>query len=519
MSKQTNNRTWLALAAVLLAAGLACAQDAANSKPATDENEPADKPEVVIEKGDVPVAPKSAAVFQTQKILDAFATPVVCSIRRWMFFQNGTISPRAEKTATLKFDAAWPGIFRHDFSHNAAWIFFKVRTEGSSEWQPVRLAADKVMNPAGYGCEESTSPIDLMVPNGADGFTGMFLRLADQSPETELKAKGITAIWDFSANKGITKDTKVEIRVFAIRMMYITKGPYCLGSGGRERYGFYQYTDEKQDTLPFKVTGPGAIPTGKQPGRLWARGMEPDDGGEIPATFPNGYAAFYCMTTPLEHGEYAAYLNALSPEEQEKRFVDDPAGAKDYKGMVSRIGEAPNYVFVQAGFRKGAGIWNLSYLDAALYTAWAGLRPMTELEYEKALRGFRDPLPDEAGYSYWGMNFGGGIYNNQPRMRMVSVIDNEVRRTFKGTHGLGTLALPDDWPKQNAVGVTTRGGWGATDSSGFADIFRTSDRHLSDFDAERRAGFGWRAVRTAPVEAEWNTARGETAEAPAKSGK
>ena len=143
---------------------------------------------------------------------------------------------------------------------------------------------------------------------------------------------------------------------------------------------------------------------------------------------------------------------------------------------------------------------------------------MTELEYEKALRGFRDPLPDESGYSYCGMNFGGGIYNNQPRMRTVSVSDAASRK-FMGTHGLGTPALPADWPQETAVGVTTRGGWGAEDKSGFQDIFRTSDRHLSDFDPERRAGFGWRAVRTAPVEAEWNTARGEVTEAAAKSGK
>lgn len=519
MIQKTKKGRWLALTAVLLSAGVVCSEEAADSKSSAGEKEPTEKNEVVIEKVDAPPAPKTAAPFQAQKILDAQVTPVRVTLRRWIAFENGTVVPRDEKTATLKFDASsdmrsmWTFLnFRNDLSHTAAWIFFKVRTEGSSEWQPVRLVADKVMNPTGYGCEEATPPIDLMVPGGADGFTGLFLRLADQNVETTLKAKGITAIWDFSANKGITKDTKVEIRVFAIRMMYIAKGPYYLGSGGRERYGFYQYTDGKQDTLPFKVTGPGAIPTGKQAGRLWARGGEPEDGGEIPATYPNGYAAFYCATTPLEHGEFAAYLNALSPADQEKRFVDDPAGTKDYQGLVSRIGEAPNYVFVQNGFRKGHGIWNLSYLDAALYTAWAGLRPMTELEFEKALRGFRAPMPDESGYSYWGINFGGGIYNRQPQMRVLTVI-GDASRKFTGTHGLGTLALPTDWPTPDAVGVMTRGGWGAP------DLFRTSNRGMCDVDPERRADFGWRCVRTAPVEAEWNTARDENPEPAVKSGK
>jgi hypothetical protein len=510
MIQKTKKGRWLALTAVLLGAGVVCAEEAADSKSSVGEKEPTEKNEVVIEKVDAPPAPKTAAAFQAQKILDAQETPVLVTRRRWIWFTNGTVVPRDDTRATLKFDATFD-TFRNDLSHTAAWVFFKVRAEGSSEWQPVRLVADKVMNPTGYGCEEAAPPIDLMVPSGADGFTGLFLRLADQNVDTTLKAKGITAIWDLSVNKGITKNTKVEIRVFAIRMMYIAKGPYYLGSGGRERFGFYQYTDGKQDTLPFKVTSSNSIPTGKQAGRLWARGGEPKE-GEIPATFPNGYVAFYCATAPLEHGEYAAYLNVLSPEDQEKRFVDDPAGAKDYKGMVSRIGEAPNFVFVQAGFRKGAGIWNLSYLDAALYSAWAGLRPMTELEFEKAMRGFREPMPDEAGYSYWGINFGGGVYNTQPQMRVLTVL-GDASRKFMGTHGLGTLALPDDWPTPDAVGVMTRGGWGAPDT------FRTSNRGMCDVDPERRAAFGWRGVRTAPVEAEWNTTRGEPPEAMAKSGK
>jgi hypothetical protein len=63
------------------------------------------------------------------------------------------------------------------------------------------------------------------------------------------------------------------------------------------------------------------------------------------------------------------------------------------------------------------------------------------------------------------------------------------------------------------VGVMTRGGWGAPDT------FRTSNRGMCDVDPERRAAFGWRCVRTAPIEAEWNTARDEKPEPAVKSGK
>lgn len=436
--------------------------------------------------------------FHAQQIIDAHVSPV--PMQRRIRFGSGTIVPRDAKTAALTFDVSYQGCFRDDLSHDATWVFFKVRAEGSSDWQHVRLAADKVMNPTGYGCTEANVPIDLMVPAGEDGFTGMFIRSADHCPGTTLNARGVTAVWDFTANEGITKDTKVEMRAFAFRMIYVPKGPFTVGSGGHEMYGFYQYTDGKQDTQPYTVSGAGPIPTGMQEGQLWARGSEPEDGGEIPATFPNGYAAFYCMASPVDGAPYAAYLNMLPAAVADKRFFID--------AVLGRSGKSPNYIYSGSYRQKSNGIWGLSYLDGALFSAWAGLRPMTEFEYEKALRGFREPVPDEAGYSFWGMNFGGGIYNGQPRMRVVA-IDDPVGRAFLGTHGLGELALPADWPPETAEGVATRGGWGAAGGGGFQDTFRTSDRHMSDVDAERRAGFGWRCVRTAPVEAEWNTSRGE----------
>jgi hypothetical protein len=39
----------------------------------------------------------------------------------------------------------------HGLFHDAAWVFFKVRADEKSAWQHVRLAADKVLNPTGYG--------------------------------------------------------------------------------------------------------------------------------------------------------------------------------------------------------------------------------------------------------------------------------------------------------------------------------------------------------------------------------
>jgi hypothetical protein len=66
---------------------------------------------------------------------------------------NVRIVPGDDKQATIQFDADWTGSWRNDLNHDAAWIFFKVRPEGAKEWQHIRLAADRELNPTGYASE------------------------------------------------------------------------------------------------------------------------------------------------------------------------------------------------------------------------------------------------------------------------------------------------------------------------------------------------------------------------------
>ena len=90
--------------------------------------------------------------------------------------------------------------------------------------------------------------------------------------------------------------TEVEFRGFGIDMTYVAEGPFYVGSDGTELNSFYTYTKDGLRSPPYRIKDPGAIPTGRQPGRLWARkGAQPEDGGEVPASFPNGYTAFYCI--------------------------------------------------------------------------------------------------------------------------------------------------------------------------------------------------------------------------------
>jgi hypothetical protein len=384
---------------------------------------------------------------------------LVTGAARAVTITNVTMVPRDGRTATVKFDVAWDDSWRHEANHDAAWVFFKVRGEGEKEWRHVRLVADKVLNPTGYGQERSGTRLDFIVPDGKDGFLGMFVRRAEYGVG-KVAATKVTAVWDLTANKGITKDTNVSVRAFGIEMVFIPEGPFYLGSGGTEPYRFYKYTDGTQHTLPYRVTSAGAIPTGQQAGKLWARrGAQPEDKGEIPAAFPNGYPAFYCMKFHIAHGQYTGFLNTLTAAQAKER---DP------------------------------GNNGLSWADGAAWAAWAGLRPMTELEYEKVTRGPMEPgwdTGDELDHpSYWEVKSINGwrVF----RERSVTVA-HAKGRGFKGTHGRGTPALPADWPQDDAIGTGTRGGHGAAG--------RPSHRlDAAIVEADRPRWGGWRGVRTAP---------------------
>ena len=476
---------------------------------------------------------------------------------------NMKVVPRDAKTATIRFDIAWNDSWRHEINHDAAWVFFKVRADDRSEWRHVRLAANRVLNPQGYSHEQTPpppkrtdsrlpfylpgradygrpggaersrlfftgvdrdTPLEFLVPDGADGpvaaerprgdgFTGVFLRRAEKGAGT-VRMRGVTVVWDLTASKGITDAGKAQVRAFGLQMVYVAEGPFYLGTGGTEANAFYAYTEDHRSSPPYRVTSAGAIPTGRQAGKLWARkGAQPEEGGEIPASFPNGYAAFYCMKNLITPRQYAGFLETLTVAQAEERWSNSAKWVRPHFGYTGRVhgqvlrkGEAPNYTysFAVGDPRSGAGCFGMSWADGAAYAAWAGLRPMTELELEKAVRGPRAPIPEECCACYWGMDvFSSATWHafkgHEVQGERTVTVGNAKGRGFKGTHGNGTPMLPADWPQEDAVGAGFR-----VTHFRFTelDLPRTllSDRLIAAAaDPRRLMSYKWRGVRTAPL--------------------
>jgi hypothetical protein len=141
---------------------------------------------------------------------------------------------------------------------------------------------------------------------------------------------------------------------------------------------------------------------------------------------------------------------------------------------------------------------------------------MTELEVEKAVRGPREPVPDETGPSFWGISpFAIGAWHSSKcgQGERAVTVGNAAGRKFAGTHGRGTPTLPADWPQDDAVGAGIRCSPFALTRISAADIShqatrddlldmpraRLSDRFYAAFVCpDRHPRFRWRGVRTAP---------------------
>lgn len=117
--------------------------------------------------------------------------------------------------------------------------------------------------------------------------------------------------------------------------------------------------------------------------------------------YPNGYNAFYIMKYELSRERYLDFLNQIT-ETQAATLRSQQVNFQGTAGTIT--GAHPNLANSQpwraVDFKAGAEPSCSGFLEYFAYTDWAGLRPFTEMEYEKACRG---PVPPQA-YDYpWGL--------------------------------------------------------------------------------------------------------------------
>jgi len=353
---------------------------------------------------------------------------------------NVTVLNAANGLADVRFDLSWDNSWHNSWPENggalnvtnwdAAWVFVKFRASGG-HWQHA------ILNTSGHLATGGTQ-IDLGV-NPAGQPVGAFVhRTADGNGSLNCAAMSLK--WNYAAT-GLGGTNAVDVSVHAIEMVYIPPGAFYAGSGGSEYDAFFAGTNPAQ---PYQIISEAAIPVGTNGmNYLIVSGAHGGDGqGPIPAAFPKGYNAFYLMKYEISQGQYTDFLNFLDPGLANTYFMN---AYGTWRNTVSRTGlvytcEAPdracNYI---------------SWQDLTLYLKWAALRPMDELEYEKACRGPLYPVPNEYP---WGDTLVAGMTG------------------FSGVDGSGTeTAVPTNANAivNSGVGGPVRVGIFATATSGRHD--------------------------------------------------
>jgi formylglycine-generating enzyme required for sulfatase activity len=255
----------------------------------------------------------------------------------------------------------------------------------------------------------------ILVP--ADSTGAFIYRSADGTGSVNYQ--NVQLRWQYGIN-GVTDDALIQVKVFAIEMVYVPQGAFAAGGGTNSPpqfwYGFLLTTINTANatTVPSGNAGISSSPQGGYPSGI----TTPTN-----ALWPNGFGAFYCMKYEITQGAYRDFLNTLTYAQQVSRTATAPSSAAGTGALESTNANRNGLDIMTSGVAAtftpavyacnldGDGIYDenvdgewiacnwLTWMDGCAYVDWAGLRPMTELEYEKACRGTLTPVANERA---WG---------------------------------------------------------------------------------------------------------------------
>jgi formylglycine-generating enzyme required for sulfatase activity len=350
-----------------------------------------------------------------------------------------------------------------------------------------------------------------------------------------------------------------DVKAFAIEMVSNPTGAFYVGDGSTS--GSYSRGGSPD---PVIIGG-----NGQDKGNTYSWQINtPNNSTPLNYTFPTGYYGFYMMKYELSNAGYRDFLNTLTYTQQTSRMsgpANSPIGTGTWYGLnnveIATPGVAAtstpavfgcdangNNIYNEANDGEWVSVGAISVEDMYAYLDWSALRPMTDLEFEKACRG---PLLPLAGQYAWGTvtpyktgtigisgsnqfdeiiaptgtlntnldstNFSGinrplrnGIFATSTSSRSLSGAGyygameltgnlceltincyNAQAVTFDGSHGDGNLGLSDHnttWPV--AIGShTTGGGSGSIVTMAFA-LNARGGSYYSDPSATIAGGYG-----------------------------
>lgn len=198
----------------------------------------------------------------------------------------------------VKFDISWDNSWRvNSGSQNwdAAWIFVKYRIKSQTVWNHATL---NYVDGTGGG-DGHTVPANATIAsandNSAGGAHGVFIHRDAVLTQQSVSYTGVQLRWNYGEDF-VGDGDSVEICVFAIEMVYVPTNSFYIGSEGTDEWGDFSVNTNNSVEAPYHILSEDAIPVGSNYGDLqYDASNYGDILGPIPAAYPKGYNAYYCL--------------------------------------------------------------------------------------------------------------------------------------------------------------------------------------------------------------------------------
>lgn len=371
-------------------------------------------------------------------------------------------------TLIVQFDITWNNSWRNKINHDAVWLIFKTQTSGS----PLTLYAHCNMKNAGTD-PSGTSPgsdtnLEVYVPSDK---VGAFLRPKNYRAPGTVTSTSVKLKVDYTSCGLADTSLLVNPMVYGVEMVYIPEGAFYAGDASS--WASFSYTDV---FAPWYISSEAAIDTSNDG---LSHNFAYDSGGNtyedptlaiftIPAEFPKGYQSFYVMKYEITESQWIDFVSTLTYSMASVRDVTNSTH-KQVDTVVKRntlcmdIGGSSctgSYGGVEhSSDRPDRAMSYLSWMDLSAWLDWAGLRPMTELEYEKIARG---PSLTVAGEYAWGTTdiTAAVTIAGYPESGTETITTSGANCNYNTT----TFTGGDSGPVQNSVGGLRAGIFASTSS-------------------------------------------------------
>jgi len=311
----------------------------------------------------------------------------------------------------VTFDITWENSWLSATGeHDAVWVFLKIAPNGGPSWKHAKINTTTV----------STSGFEAEVAPDETGF--ILRRSLIGNGDASVS---ITVNLYYSALEGVYQDVKVS----GIEMVKVDAGSFYLGDGASDRT-FHKGDDP---LASYHVQSEGLMTHGTTATDFDGNLINQD----IPASFPKGFAGFYCMKYQITQGQYVDFLNSIPRGAQNLRTHSDLSGSTVtntyvmsntstliYSNAIRCDDEIGTGNITFYCDHDGDGIGNefndgqykvagyFTSHDIYAYLDWAGLGLMTDLEYEKACRGPLSAVPLELAWGSTLINDIGALLND-----------------------------------------------------------------------------------------------------------